>query len=242
MITSIRGCVMNNDLWPWHHISSRSLTFSHDFAIKLVKYVTFCHVCFTAHTVLDWFFLYLAQMITNMRGCVVCKDLWPWPISSGSFSYNFLIKLLRFGTSCCVCPTACRVLEGLFPNLAQMITSMRGCVAYNDLWLWSLSSRTTSHDFAIKLLKYDTSCRVCSTACTLLVEFFPYFAQMITSMGGCVAHLTFDLDLYLQCDIANFMDYIHMWHKYHLWGEDVSHFISWSISQWSRSHGSFQFL
>ena len=36
-------------------------------------------------TVLDGFFLYLAQMITRMRGCVAYNDLWPWPISSRSF-------------------------------------------------------------------------------------------------------------------------------------------------------------
>ena len=33
------------------------------------------------------------------------------------------------------------VLDGFFPYLAQMITSMRGCVAYNDLWPWPIPSR-----------------------------------------------------------------------------------------------------
>ena len=74
MITSMRGCVSHNHFWPWP-ISSRS--FSHDFAIKWLKYGTFCRVCSTACTVLDGFFPYLAQMITNMRGCVACNDLWP---------------------------------------------------------------------------------------------------------------------------------------------------------------------
>ena len=34
------------------------------------------------------------------------------------------------------------VLDGFFRYLAQMITSVRGCVAYNDLWPWPISSRS----------------------------------------------------------------------------------------------------
>ena len=48
--------------------SSRS--FIHGFAIKLLKYVTSCHVHSMAHTDLDGFFPYLAQIITCIRGCV----------------------------------------------------------------------------------------------------------------------------------------------------------------------------
>ena len=33
------------------------------------------------------------------RGCVACSDLWPWPVSSRSFNYEFAIKLLKCGTS-----------------------------------------------------------------------------------------------------------------------------------------------
>ena len=33
------------------------------------------------------------------------------------------------------------VLDGFFPYLAQMMTSMRGCFTYNDLWPWLLCSR-----------------------------------------------------------------------------------------------------
>ena len=36
-------------------------------------------------TVLDGFFPYLVQIITSMRRCVACDDLWPGPISSRSF-------------------------------------------------------------------------------------------------------------------------------------------------------------
>ena len=96
--------------------------------------------------------------------------------------------------------TARTVLDGFFPHLAQMITSIRGCVACNDLWTWHISSRSFSYNFAIKMLKYGTSCHVCSTACTVLDESFPHLAQMITSIRGCVVHN--DLDLYLQGDLA----------------------------------------
>ena len=72
---------MHNDLWSWP-ISSRS--FNHGFAIKLLKYGTSCN----AHTVLHGFFLYLAQMIFGVRGCVPCNDLWPWSISSRSFGHD----------------------------------------------------------------------------------------------------------------------------------------------------------
>ena len=104
-------------------ISSRS--FSHDFAIKLWKYVTSCCVHHRAHSVLDGFFPYLAQMITSKRWCVMHHNLWPWPISSRSFSHDFALKLLKYGTSCHVHSTAGTVLEGFFPYLAQMIASMR---------------------------------------------------------------------------------------------------------------------
>ena len=54
-----------------------------------------------------------------------------------------------------------------------------------------------------------------------------------------VSHtMTFDLDLYLQvffgCDVAYFVDNIHMWHKYHPWGDDVLCTISRSICQRSK--------
>ena len=85
----------------------------------------------------------------------------------GHFSHDFAIKLLRYGTSCCVCSTACTVLDGFFPYLAQMITSIRGCFLYNDLWLWPVSSWSFNYDFAVKLLRYGTFCHVHSTACTV---------------------------------------------------------------------------
>ena len=69
------------------------------------------------------------------------------------------------------------VLDRFFPYLAQMINSMRGCVAYNDLWPWRISSRS----FGLGLEN-----RVHSVASTVLDGFFPYLVQMITSMRRCV--------------------------------------------------------
>ena len=74
-----------------------------------------------------------------------------------------------------------------------MITTMRGCVTYNDFWPWPISSRSFRHELAIKLLKYVTSCCVRSTAYTVLHGFFPYLAQMTTGMRGCHAQRPFIL-------------------------------------------------
>ena len=93
-------------------------------------------------------------------------------------------------------PVASTVPDGFFPYLVQMITSMRRCVAYNDLWPWPISSRS----FGLGL---ENSVR--SVASTVPDGFFPYLVQMITSMRRCVAcedlwpwpifSRSFDLDL-----------------------------------------------
>ena len=59
-----------------------------------------------------------------------------------------------------------------------MITIMRGCVAYNDLWPWPISSRS----FGL-----DLENRVRSVASTVLDGFFLCLVQMITIIRGCVA-------------------------------------------------------
>ena len=174
-----------------------------------------------------------------MRGCVVHNDLWPWPIFSRSFSHDFAIKLLKYGTSCHVCSTACAVLDGFFPYWAQMITSISGCLMHNDIWPLPIPFRFFSQEFAIKLLKYGTSCCALSTAHTVLEGFFPYLAQMITSIRGCVVCNNLRPRPISSRLFAYFMDYIHMWHKYNSWRDDVSHVISRSIGQRSRSHGWF---
>ena len=73
-----------------------------------------------------------------------------------------------------------------------MITSMRRCVACDDLWPWSISLRSFGLDLE--------NC-VRSVASTVLDGFLLYLAQIITIIRGCGACyvvMTFDLDLYLQ--------------------------------------------
>ena len=66
--------------------------------------------------------------------------------------------------------------------LATKITTMRGCVAHNDLWPWPISSRS----FGL-----DLENRVRSVASTVMHGFFLYLAQMITIIRGCVACYVF---------------------------------------------------
>ena len=87
-----------------------SNTWLHLLHIKIWGYIGFapsvhplCCVCSVTPAVLGGFLSYWAQMITSMRECVTHNDLWPWPISSRSFSHDFEIKLIKFVTSCCVC-------------------------------------------------------------------------------------------------------------------------------------------
>ena len=176
MITSMRRCVACDDLWPWP-ISSRSFDLDLENRVRSV-----------ASTVLDGFLLYLAQMITIIRGCVSCYVFFKiWKFEFLANFWNFSVLTLKKKST---------VLDGFFPYSSQMITSMRECVAYNDLWPWPISSRS----FGLGLEN-----RVRSVASTVPDGFFPYLVQMITSMRRCVAcddlwpwpisSRSFDLDL-----------------------------------------------
>ena len=101
----------------------------------------------------------------------MCRTWWPLtlPISSRSFGLDLENRVLSVAST---------VLDGFFPYLVQMITSMRRCVTWDDLWPWPISSRS----FGV-----DLENRVLSVASTVLDGFFPYLVQMITSMGRCVA-------------------------------------------------------
>ena len=145
MITSMRGCVAHNDLWPWP-ISTRSFGLDLENRVRSV-----------AFTVLDGFFLYLAQMITIIRVCVACYVFFRiWKFEFLANFWNFSALTLKKKST---------VLNGFFPSLIQMITSMRECVAYNDFWPWPISSRS----FGLGLEN-----RVRSVASTVLDGFFPY--------------------------------------------------------------------
>ena len=122
MITTMRGCVAHNDLWSWP-ISSRSFGLDLENRVRSV-----------GSTNLDGFFLYMAQMITIIRGCVACDiffRIWKFEFLA-NFRKIFGLDLEKKST----------VLDGFFPYVAQMITSVRGCVVYNDLWPWPISSRS----------------------------------------------------------------------------------------------------
>ena len=105
MITSMRGCVTYNELWPWP-ISSKSFGLDLENRVRSV-----------AFTVLDGFFPYLVQMITSMRRCVACDDFWPWPIFSRSFGLDLDNRVRSVAST---------VLDGFFPYLVQMITAWEG--------------------------------------------------------------------------------------------------------------------
>ena len=81
-----------------------------------------------ASTVPDGFFPYMVQMISSMRRCVACDNLWPWPISSRSFDLDLENRVRSVAST---------VLDGFFLYLAQMTTIIRGCVAcYVLLKIW----------------------------------------------------------------------------------------------------------
>ena len=145
------------------------MTFDLDLSRSFGLYLENC-VRSVASIVMDGLFLYLAQMITIIRGCVACyvffQNLEIWLF--GKFLKFFGLDLEKKIYSS----------QWIFPYLAQMITSMRGCVAYNDLWPWPISSR--SFGFGLEN-------RVRSLGSRVPDGFFPYLVQMITSMRRCVA-------------------------------------------------------
>ena len=212
MINSMIGCVACDDLWPWP-ISSRSFGLDLENRVRFVASTVLdgffsylaqmiainrgcvaCYVFFSESgnlkfwqffknfrpwpwkkksSVLNWFFPYLAQMITSKRKCVAYNDLWPWPISSRSFGLGLENRVRSVAST---------VLDGFFPYLIQMITSMRRCVAFDDLWPWPITSRSFGLDFEN---------RVRFVASTVLDGFFCYVAQMIAINRGCVACYVF---------------------------------------------------
>ena len=199
MITSMRRCVACDDLWPWP-ISSRSFDLALENCVRSV-----------ASTVQGGFFLYLAQMITIIRECVACY------VFFRIWKFGFLANLKK-KISALTLKKKSTVLDGFFPYLVQMITSMRGCVAYNDPWPWPISSR---------LFGLGLENRVRSVASTVPDGFFPYLVQMITGMRRCVAcndlwpwpifSTSFGLDLEnLVCSVAStvldgfFPYFVHM--------------------------------
>ena len=160
MITSMRGCVGYNDLWPWT-ISSRSFGLGLENCVRSV-----------ASTVLDGFFPYLVQMITSMRGCVACDDLWPWHISSRSFGLD-----LENG----VHSVASTVLDGFFLYICH-----KWSLSLEDVLCVTIFSESGKFKFLANF--WNFSALILKKKSTVRDGFFPYLVQMITSMRGCVAY------------------------------------------------------
>ena len=132
-------------------------------------------------------------MITSMRGCVAYNTLWTWPISSRSFSHEFAIKLLKYGTTCLVRSTTCTVLDGFFTYLVQMIIGVRRCDAWNDPLPWPICWRSW---LCNKNMAHILSCPLQHTQFGIN-SFHSWHKWSLASEG--VSHaMTFDLDLYLQ--------------------------------------------
>ena len=59
-------------------------------------------------------FICLTQIIANTRGCVICDEFWPWPLSPRSFGLEqFATKRLKYGTF--IHYTTPTVLNRFFP-------------------------------------------------------------------------------------------------------------------------------
>ena len=72
---------------------------------------------------------------------------------------------------------ASTVLDGFFPYFVQTITSMRSCVACDELWPWPISSSSFDLDFEN---------RVRSVTFSVLDWLFPCLPQIIITIIGCV--------------------------------------------------------
>ena len=128
-------------------------------------------------------------MIISIRGCVVCNDLWPWPI---------FLRIFGLDLENCVRSVASTVLDGFFPYLVQMITSIRRFVAWDDLWSRPKSSRSFDLDFEN---------HVHSVMFSVLDRLFPYLPQTITTIRGCGVCKVYKKILKLKF-FANFSDFL----------------------------------
>ena len=194
MITSMRRCIACDDLWPISPRSFdldfencvRSVTFSvldrlFPYLPQIITTIRWCVSCWVYNKILKFLNIFanfsnfsaytlkkdiynsacnlsiLAKIIISIRGCVACNGLWPRPIYSRSLGLD-LENHVRSVLS--------TVLDGFFPYLVQMTTSMR-CVACDDLWPWPISSRSFDFDFEN---------RVRSVTFSVLDRLFPYLS------------------------------------------------------------------
>ena len=96
--------------------------------------------------------------------CVACNDLWPWPVSSRSFSDDFAIKLLKYVSSSLarrgvnnpifsICAAHERVCHMQWPLALTYI--------FKVMWLWRcLFYGLYSYVAQIQPLRAGTTCHV----------------------------------------------------------------------------------
>ena len=138
-----------------------------------------------ASTVQDGFFPYLVQMITSMRRCVACDDLWPWPISSRSFDLDLGNRVRSVAST---------VLDGFLLYLAQMTTIIRGCVAcYVFFKIWKFEFLANVWNFSALTLKKNLQ---------FSMDSIHIYHKWSLVWEGVLHIMTFDLDLYLQGHLA----------------------------------------
>ena len=121
-------------------------------------------------------------MITSMRRCVACDDLWPWPISSRSFDLDLENRVRSVAST---------VLDGFLLYLAQMITIIRGFVACyvffsksGNLNFWQIFEIFRPWPWK-KILRFS-------------MDSFHIHHKWSLVWEGVLHVMTFDLDLYLQ--------------------------------------------
>ena len=135
------------------------------------------------------------------------------------------------------------VLDGFLSYLAQMIISMRGCVAYNDPWQWPISSKSFDLDFEN---------RVHSVMFSVLDRLFPHLPQIITTIKGCVTCEVYNKTLKFQFFAIfkkfsvftlkkNLQFCLHSFHicqKSSLASEGVSHVMTFDLDLYFQGHSA----
>ena len=105
---------------------------------------------------------------------------WPGPCRVFLVVSSLAVRVLKYGTYCCARFIGPKFWVDSFHILVQIITIT---FVHNDLWSWFISSRSFRCDFAKKMLKYGTFCRVRSTTHTMLDGFFLFLGGCILWMG-----------------------------------------------------------
>ena len=91
-----------------------------------------------------WFQVWGGSFAMTLALTYILKGIQLWLCNKTAITWH---------VSCRLHSSARAVLNGFVPYLAQMITSVRGCVSRYDFWPRSISSGSFSHDFVVHPLK-----------------------------------------------------------------------------------------